>query len=169
MGARVNDVADAVVAAITAAWGTLTPGAPVAPAAVQRAYAPTIGLTPDDAGSVLNGRQVYVFPSTYAGGDFLGRSTLRQTYAVTVLVVERYTGAGVAATDRDWLDGLVAFVEAAVFVPLRNPNTVLLDSLSPDPETPGAVDKVYDLDLLLKPGAFWSESTFTFFEGGVYS
>jgi hypothetical protein len=112
--ARVIDAADAAVALIKAAWADR-----VAPSDVRRAYLnQRINLTGEDAGELLRGRQVYVFPfPPVSAADDPG--DLWRTYLLRVLVVERYADAG--DPPDDWVDERVAFVEQTGVRPAREP------------------------------------------------
>lgn len=155
--ARVLQLCDAVASLIGSLW------TPTAPDAVQRAYGPDVGLTEDDPSTLITGRQVYVFPVSYGVPTMIDRSELDHRDTVAVLVIERYT-AGTGYPPVDWMDARVNFTEQKIFIPLRNPQLVLLDTLIPDLETPGSVDVVYDIDLYRDNKTFWSQLTLPFQE-----
>lgn len=155
MSARVLDACDAAVALIAAAWS------PPAPSAVTRVYAPPVNLT-EDADPPLAGRQVFVFPGPYDAAQ-LDRAGQWRTYTLRVLVVERYT-AGAGPVPAAWLDERVRFAQDAVFNRLADQSLKLVGQMTPDPETPAAVDVLYDPDVLLQHKTFWSVMTFTFVE-----
>ena len=161
MNARVDQLVDAVAGALVGAWG------PTAPDGVSTEYAPDIGLTPDQADTLIQGRQVFVWPAAYGAPELLDRAELLKRYTVVVVVVERYTET-TKRPPNDWIRARTAFVERQVYNLLRDPGLVLLDSLVPAPEEPGTVDVVYDLDVLIEHRAFWSQASFTFQETSGY-
>jgi hypothetical protein len=156
MAARVIETADAVAAAIRTAW------APIAPDAATSDYGAEVILDDDDP-DVLTGRKVFVFATEYAAPEFVDGASLRRTYGVGIVIVERYAAAA-GTPPKAWMDARVLFVEQSIYRLLRNPDLVLSNTLVPSPEAPGTVDVVYDLDLYLQRKTFWSVCTFTFQE-----
>jgi len=143
--ARVLDVCDACVTAISVAWP------PTDPDAVSRVYEVDL-----DA-SALTGRKVYVFPAGTAWVELGTRAGDIHDERVQVLVVERYADAGVVP--KSWVDERVAFVQDFVLD--------LLDDPRGQP-VPGywcqesAVDPVYDIEELTQRKLFLALATFTF-------
>lgn len=160
MPARVLDACDTVVSTISDLW------TPTGSDSVSRAYAPEIGLSVDHADSLLAGRKVFVFPVSMGKPEGVSRGELLHEYTVSVLVVERYTGAA-GEVPAEWLDERVLFVET-LFNALANPTTEFTGAtvtLFRTPDVPATLDEVYDLDLLLSDRkAFWSRFTITYHE-----
>ncbi len=163
--ARILDACDTVVSAIGALWN------PSAPDEVKRVFAPAIGLTPDNADSLISGRKVYVFPGQWGTPGAATRTEIYKEHTITVLIVERWVdedgNTPQGEVPNDWLDARILFTES-LFDLLANPTTIhtgTLVSLWRDPETPAQVDVLYDMDLLLEDKkAFWSRFTITFRE-----
>lgn len=161
--ARIIEVCEAVASFIRTTW------TPIAPDAVTRTYGPDIGLTPDDDATLLSGRQVFVFPASYAVPVQVTRAEVEWRYGVTVLVVERFDQDGETAGTPPvaWMDERIEFVENTIFKPLRDQDLTLLGSVIPSLAEGGEVAQVnvvYDLDLFLKHRAFWSQVTLPFEE-----
>ena len=160
MAARVLVLADLVAAKIADAWRQYDP-AFAAPSEVVRDWPDEIGVTPDQAESLLTGRKVYVFATAFGAPEMADRGDLLKRYQIIAQVVERYAAAGSAP--RAWVDARVNFVEAVVYDVLRDPHAEL-SPFTPDPENPGEIDLVCDLDSLRKRKLFLSYATFTFTE-----
>lgn len=145
VSARVLDVCDACVTAISVVWP------PTAPDSVSRIYEVDI-----DA-ATLTGRKVYVFPAGSGWVELGTRLGDIHDEKVQVVVVERYTEAG--AVPASWLDDRVEFVQDYVLDTLDDPR---------GEPVPGywcqesSVDVVYDLEELVQRKLFWSVSSFTF-------
>lgn len=161
--ARILSVCDAVASFIRTTWQ------PTAPSAVTRTYGPDVGLTTDDESTLLSGRQVFVFPASYAVPVQVTRAEVEWRYGVTVLVVERFDedGETPGKPPNAWMDERIAFVENSIFKPLRDQDLTLLGSIIPALAEGGEVARVevvYDLNLFLQHRAFWSQVTLPFEE-----
>lgn len=165
MAARIIEFCDAVKAAIDTAWPVVSRANPED--AVTREYAPDVGLSVDQADTLIAGRQVYVFPTEYSAPEMLDRDAQIGKLSCSVLCVERYT-ATAGSPPKSWLDDRIEFVQDKIFRVLNNPLALLADTLRPDPETPGVVEIVYDLETLIQHRAFWSLATFTYQEPQEY-
>lgn len=162
MSARILDLADAAAALIAKKW------APTSPDAVSREYGPDIGLNPDDAATLIAGRQVFVFPGAYAMPQLLDRQVLDKRYTLFVVVLEQYTapaGSDAGIPPKAWMDDRVLFTET-LFTLLRDPDLVLLQTVIPDLENGSTVDAVYDFDLFQEQRTFRSQMTLNFQEAG---
>ncbi len=156
MPARVIEVADAAVAVIQAAW------APTAPDLVKRVYGAEFGLTKGYE-PLLEGRRLMIYPANYSHPALETRSKYKKEFVLTAVGVERYTGTEAYPPD-SWMDERVEWFEQQVFLPLRNQQLVLLDSLIPSLEQPATVDEVYDIAKYFETKTFWSTATFAFQE-----
>lgn len=148
MSASVNDMADAAVAAIQAAWS------PTAPDSVERDY-----LFRSDL-DTMTGRQVRVYPLSYTDapadrGSLDGGESVCE-FGIGVTVAERYAGEE-AKPPRSWIDDLVEFAEAKVYNVLSNRLPGVSGSV-----TLRADVSVYDVGILGQNQAFWSEFEFVF-------
>ncbi len=161
--ARILDLCDAIATLIGATW------VPVAPDAVSREYGPDVGLSEDDGNTLLDGRQVYVFPIGYGVPAMDDRTFLDKRYAVVVTIIERYTDDP-GIPPNDWMDTRVTFTET-LFKLLRNPFLELLAVsgayVMPDIENPATVDAVYDFDLFQENRTFRSQMTLNFQEAAA--
>lgn len=99
MAARVNEVGDALVAAILAIW----PDGADAPNAVERTY-----LVPTDL-NTLTGRKVWVTPVAFEDENASRDENLGK-YSHAIVIAERYEPGGVPP--RAWMDERVEFVQA---------------------------------------------------------
>lgn len=161
--ARIIDACNAVTGAIQSVWN------PVAPSAVQRSYVPDIGLSADHTDTLIQGRQVYVFPAKWENDGAIDRGNWDRLYVVQFVTVERYSVSGtdqVGTPTDDWVDQRVLFVEG-IFNFLANPDVTIpgaLVNLYRLPEDQASVDEVYDVDLLMRKKTFWSPATIAFRE-----
>lgn len=158
MAARVNDVCDAVVTAVLAAWNaSIAPLTVTAPDAAERVY-----LTPVDLGT-LTGRQVWVTPAGYSDENASRGEDLGE-YVVNVVVAERWTAADAERPPTAWLDARVEFVELLFDVlkdykPKKNP--LAAGSMKLWAERAG-VGEVYSFEYLSGDHVFWAELEFAF-------
>jgi hypothetical protein len=162
MSARVNEVCDAVVTAVLAAWNTsISPAAVAAPDSVERTY-----LTPVKFNS-LTGRKVWVSPVGF-GDENASRAENLGQYTVAVVVAERYEDAGLPS--RAWLDTRVDFVELLYDLLGSYGNRRASGWLSAG--TPArrhyteraAVGEVYSFEYLDQQHVFWAEMELEFRE-----
>jgi hypothetical protein len=162
MAARINEVADAVVTAVLAAWNaSIAPETVTAPDECVRTY-----LVPADLGT-LTGRKVWVTPARFADENASRAENLGQ-YTVAVVVAERYESAG--PPPRAWLDERVAFVELLYDLLGSYGNRRASGWLSVG--TPArrhftesaAVGEVYAFEYLSSDHVFWAELEFEFRE-----
>lgn len=155
MAARILDLCDAIVTLIGSNWS------PTAPDAVTREYGPDVGLDASDSATLIVGRKVYVFPTSYAVPQLQDRELVDKRYSAVALVIERYTDAGTPPTE--WMDERVLFAEG-LYKLLRDPDLVLLDTAIPDLENGSTVDVVYDIVRFAEQRTFWSQMTLNFQE-----
>lgn len=148
MAASVLDIADAVVAAIEAAWG------PTDPDSVERDYLFRADL------DRMQGRQVRVYPLSYTDnpasrGSVDGGESICE-FGIGVTVAERCTEAG--KPSREWVDERVTFAEEKVYNVLSNRLPGVSKSLTLEADA----GSVYDIGILGQNRAFWSEFEFVF-------
>ena len=156
MAARVNEVADAVVAAVLVLW----PDGGTAPNAVERTY-----LTPIDL-NTLTGRKVWVTPADF-GDENASRGENLGKYTLAVIVAERHTDPG--PPSRAWLDTRVAFVESLYdllgsYGNRRASGHLSVGSPARRHWTDRATAAVYDWETLSADHVFWAELEFEFRE-----
>ncbi len=156
MAARINDVCDAVVTAVLAAWNaSISPLTVGAPDACERLY-----LVPAELRK-LTGRKVWVSPATFSDEN-ASRGEDMGVYGVEVIVAERYEDAG--PPPRSWLDARVEFVELVFdllkdYKPKRNPLTAGSRKLY---TAAAAVEEVYSFEYLDQQHTFWAGMAFEF-------
>lgn len=161
--ARILQVCDAVAAHLRTVWS------PTGDDRVTRTYGPDIGLSVDDEATLIAGRQVYVFPTSYAVPVQVTRREVEWRYAVSIIVAERYDEDGETAglPPNSWMDARVAFVADKIFKPLRDQHLTLLGTVIPSLESGGETAEVltvYDLDVYREHRAFWSQINVPFEE-----
>lgn len=138
MGARILDLCDAVVALL--------------PAGAERVYEVSI-----EAESLAT-RVVYVFPTTYGYLETLTRKDDQSEYKVSILIAERYTGAG--AAPNAWLDERIEWVQDNILDVLDDPRS----SEPVDGYVPwqSEVSPVYDIEELVQRKLFLSVVVITY-------
>lgn len=146
MAARINTVADAVVARIVALW------TPTHPDTCERCYfwKPAERELKD-----LAGRHVRVFPVTY-GDQPETRSENRHEFRFLIVVAERYPDAGVPP--RAWMDERAEFVQDKLIDGLDYDGQSRLEASATMKLLTGEVGfEVYDVEYADKRHLFWCE------------
>ena len=152
--AVIDQVADGVVALISAAW---TPALPDAVTAVD---------LPFDDLPEIDGIQVQVFTGTYSDNGSVTRAPeFDLQYTITVLTFSKYTGAG--DPPASFTRPLKQFVEQTIVNTLKDPTRVAIAVTTVNGSSyvwPLRLDEVisYDVSKLKYQGLFWSAVTFTF-------
>ena len=144
----INAVCDAVVTRITALWS------PTGSDAVQRHYGVVAGVNPDDAATLMTGRQVWVFPIRRVTGLADRGPDWDARYEVAVVIGERYTDDSGRPT-KSWMDTRVTFAEG-LYEALQDPTYALATGLSADPEAESEIT-IYDFDEYMQKRGFWCD------------
>jgi hypothetical protein len=136
--ARIDEVADAVVARVKAEWNPTSPSAVTAPD------------VPELDTKKLKGRQVYVLPDSFTGGP-VTRAEDANDYTLVLLVAEVYPHGG--TVDKKWRRERTAFCEWLVNDVLGDPRAARLLAVEGDPNSglwpeSAEVSTVYDVEEL---------------------
>lgn len=161
--ARIDEVCDAVVAKIEAAWTDLA-----APSAVQAVDEIDIVTDPRE-GDVIEGRQVYVLPDAYDNPEASARGYDFNDYSVEIIIARLYRGADEESMLlKDWVRAERYWVEQTVYKPLTDVRGEKLLSESESgglwPVSPSSVEVPFETAELRDKKLFFSVVRVTFRE-----
>lgn len=157
--ARIMDLAAGVAANVADRWD------PAAPDLVHAVWYERFTLNVNAPDTLLTGRRVAVIPALPELAT-MTRGHRWNKYTVGVVLVERYTDAGVP-TD-EWVGERAAWWEQTLFYPLWHPELVItgpagiVTAAQPDPETPPEVTEYLDRDKLTDLKLLYIAANFTF-------
>ena len=158
MAAQITTLADALTAAVLAAWNAslVAPATVAAPDEVSREYVADVDL------DSLTGRKVYVFSgSDYENGP-VTRGEDEWVYRIQAVIVERYA-EGAGRPPKAWMDARVEFVQNIVSGTLDYVRE-LLSVGGREITTQSNTVSVYDTAKFSEHKCFWSEVVFEFRE-----